>query len=107
MYVGKSMQLDSRKRMHELALGSGKMADYEKQLKKLGLSIIFEPIEVVGTDRLASDKFKMHQREYISSMEVYWIHQMKAWGFTKLLNTDFMKPTKSKWKCNYFDYKYI
>ncbi len=103
-YVGKTNDLRGRKQYHLNGNQGGSVGEYERYLTSNGHEPIFQVLEYVFIPFIGNLNEKRHRQEYMSSMEVYWIHQIRAWGF-KLLNKDFMKPPK-KFTRNHFNYQY-
>lgn len=103
IYVGKTIDLESRRIAHIRGYGIGEIGVYERWILNNGKKPIFEVLEYIFVPFIGSRQRRLHQTEYMNSIEVYWIYQMRSWGFN-LLNKDFMKLVK--YRTNYFNYQY-
>jgi hypothetical protein len=63
---------------------NGEMENYLSQIVSRGIKPVIEELDSVG-----------HNEKHIA--EVYWIHQLKAWGFN-LLNKSTMRSVQPKFK---------
>jgi len=102
IYVGKTENIDQRLTMHSNGNRQTKIGLYIKKLRQNGLRPTFHILEEFDYNSSRPVKEWMSIIRESEAMEVYWIHQFRAWGFNLLNRMHNTHAVRRNW--NYFNF---